>query len=250
MIDVLLLHRVLKKTERPQLQTCTSLNGIPHTVPLVAVPVDVVLLKMTASITCQQHFITFLQCQNLNVLFWQLVLCPVHGLSQHLYNVFLLFERINVNLSTFRTILLSWYLEYIQYIVVVVSSVEGYMSEITFKKSQDFHLFRRCVLIICRVVGDKQALAENVCFIVAHIGTGVYIHEKLSRKPAITPFRCALYSTTGAVIFNYGSLLILANLKHYLPESKAVRAAIGLGVVGYLFFVGSDYLSRVQIHRY
>lgn len=84
-------------------------------------------------------------------------------------------------------------------------------------------------------------LAQNLCFAVAHIGTGVYIHSKLQNKN-IPPVKCFLYSSTGSVLFNYGSLVILANLKHYLPAAKPVRVIIGVSVLGYLFWIGRDYL--------
>lgn len=89
--------------------------------------------------------------------------------------------------------------------------------------------------------GSWNVIAQSVCFGVAHLGTGLCIYSRLPEKSSFP--KSVLVSVTGSIIFNYGSLLLLANIKHYLPSSALFRCTVGLGVIGYLLWVGEEYLS-------
>ena len=96
-----------------------------------------------------------------------------------------------------------------------------------------------------RPLGSKSVAVQNVCFALAHIGTGIYIHQHTPAKKA-HHLKLKLYAVTGSVLFNYGTLLVLANIKHYLPQSQFLRFLVGVGVVGGLFWTGKEYLTHVE----
>lgn len=87
-------------------------------------------------------------------------------------------------------------------------------------------------------------LVQNACFALAHIGTGMYIYQHTPHKDAHK--KMILFSAAGSVIFNYGTVLVLANVKHYLPQSQMLRCLIAMGVVGGLFWTGKEYLNHVE----
>lgn len=84
---------------------------------------------------------------------------------------------------------------------------------------------------------------QNVCFAVAHIGAGSYIYERISKQDRC---KAQMYSGLGSLLFNYGSLLLLANMKYYLPNSNPVRMIAGAGFMAFLFWAGQDYLNSTK----
>ena len=89
-------------------------------------------------------------------------------------------------------------------------------------------------------------LVQNACFGAAHIGTAMTLHARISQRKDTSCAKSVLLSATGSLLFNYGSLLILANVKQYLPQSELLRYVIGMGAVGFLFYVGAEYLQLLS----
>lgn len=99
------------------------------------------------------------------------------------------------------------------------------------------------VFDIFRPFGSCSTLAQNTCFGMAHIGAGLCISSRILPRKGLSCSKVALLSASGSVLFNYGTMLVLANVKHYLPQSELIRCAIGLVGVSYMLWVGREFLD-------
>lgn len=97
--------------------------------------------------------------------------------------------------------------------------------------------------LCCRTFGSRSMLLQNSCFALAHLGAGITIYNKISNHKQISCSKRVLIASTGSVTFNYGTVLILANIKLHLPESQLLRCTVGLGVLGFMFWMGSESLD-------
>ncbi|XP_065352291.1 uncharacterized protein LOC135947380 [Cloeon dipterum] len=77
------------------------------------------------------------------------------------------------------------------------------------------------------------------------IGTGLYLYNRPHMQSAPTQFRLS-YSVYGALLFNFGSLLLFAVAKSYLPENTNLATLVGLASCYSLVKVGTSYLDHID----
>jgi len=90
-----------------------------------------------------------------------------------------------------------------------------------------------------------QLLVANSLWFNAHIGTGLYLYSRRHISAAGTPARL-VYSLFGAVVFNFGTVLVWATTKSLLPRNDALRTVFGLLSGVALFVAGKHYLGYVD----
>ncbi|KZC10728.1 PREDICTED: uncharacterized protein LOC107188865 [Dufourea novaeangliae] len=79
----------------------------------------------------------------------------------------------------------------------------------------------------------------------ALVGTGSYIYTREHMKKAPTSVRIA-YSTAGAVLLSFGSVLVWAVLRSVIPPNPTLCTLAGIGSGLALIKVGSSYLNFVD----
>ncbi|KOC60852.1 hypothetical protein WH47_05630 [Habropoda laboriosa] len=79
----------------------------------------------------------------------------------------------------------------------------------------------------------------------ALLGTGSYIYTRDHMKNAPPSVR-VLYSAAGAVLLSFGSILVWAVLRTFLPANPTLCTIVGIGSGLTFVKVGSSYLSFVD----
>ncbi|XP_076754694.1 uncharacterized protein LOC143425625 [Xylocopa sonorina] len=79
----------------------------------------------------------------------------------------------------------------------------------------------------------------------ALLGTGSYIYTRDHMKAAPTSVRI-LYSTAGAVLLSFGSVLVWAVLRSIVPPNPTLCTLVGIGSGLAFIKVGSSYLNFVD----
>lgn len=79
----------------------------------------------------------------------------------------------------------------------------------------------------------------------ALIGTGSYIYTREHMKAAPNCVRIG-YSIAVAVLFNFGSVLVWAVLRSFIPPNSALRTLAGVGSGLVAIKVGQNYLEFVD----
>ncbi|XP_076238780.1 uncharacterized protein LOC143181931 [Calliopsis andreniformis] len=79
----------------------------------------------------------------------------------------------------------------------------------------------------------------------ALVGTGSYIYSREHMKSAPTSIRIA-YSTAGAVLLSFGSVLVWAVLRSIIPPNPTLCTLAGIGSGLAFIKIGSSYLSFVD----
>ena len=82
----------------------------------------------------------------------------------------------------------------------------------------------------------------------AHIGVGLYIYNTKHVR-SLKTYERILFSTFGAVVFNYSAALLWASVataKNFLPKCDFVRSTFGVVSGAVLLFVGREYLKSVD----
>ncbi|KAG6798142.1 uncharacterized protein LOC107993265 [Apis cerana] len=79
----------------------------------------------------------------------------------------------------------------------------------------------------------------------ALLGTGSYIYTRDHMKSAPTGVKI-LYSTAGAVLLSFGSVLVWAVLRSIVPPNPTLCTIIGIGSGLAFIKVGSSYLNFVD----
>ncbi|PSN30399.1 hypothetical protein C0J52_24570 [Blattella germanica] len=85
----------------------------------------------------------------------------------------------------------------------------------------------------------------NVLLFNTLVGTGLYIYNRPHLNAAPTNLRI-VYSTFGAVIFSFGSVLLWAVLRSVIPENVALGTIAGISSGIMLIRVGQNYLQYVD----
>nr|CAD7405628.1 unnamed protein product [Timema poppensis] len=85
----------------------------------------------------------------------------------------------------------------------------------------------------------------NIFLFNALIGSGLYILNRKHLTNTSTSTRI-VYSGVGSILFTFGSVLLWAVVRSWLPKSVPLCATFGLGSGIFLLKVGRDYLDLVD----
>ena len=99
--------------------------------------------------------------------------------------------------------------------------------------------------MVCSVFSTKDVIASNAFWLAAHIGTGYYFYSREHMKSVDPVWRVA-YSCSGALLFNFGTVLVWATTKMLLPNNDAVRMLFGITSGMAFLEVARRYLSYVD----
>ncbi|XP_059468390.1 uncharacterized protein LOC132192442 [Neocloeon triangulifer] len=77
------------------------------------------------------------------------------------------------------------------------------------------------------------------------LGTGLYLYNRPHLQSAPTQLRLS-FSVYGALLFNFGSLLLFAVAKSYLPENTNLATLVGVASCYSLVKVGTSYLDHID----
>lgn len=106
-------------------------------------------------------------------------------------------------------------------------------------------LMQRHCVVIFSLFSPNDLLVSNVVWLSAHIGSGYYIYTRQHVQRA-TPWLRAAYSVSGAVLFNFGTVLFWATAKQVLPANDALRTLFGLASGAAFLTVARRYLEFVD----
>lgn len=98
---------------------------------------------------------------------------------------------------------------------------------------------------MCSLFSPNERLASNVVWFGAHIGTGYYLYSR-QHMQSLALARRAVYAASGAVLFNFGAVLLWATAKVLLPESDALHVCFGIASGVALLYTGHQYLEFID----
>ncbi|XP_023239878.1 uncharacterized protein LOC111638404 [Centruroides sculpturatus] len=91
---------------------------------------------------------------------------------------------------------------------------------------------------------NSFAVANSLLFN-SHLGSGLYLYNRNHMQKASTYYRI-MYSVYGALLFNFGSVLLWAVTKTLLPESNILRTIFALSSSFCMLTIGKEYLDFVD----
>lgn len=86
---------------------------------------------------------------------------------------------------------------------------------------------------------------SNALWLNAHIGVGLYVYTR-PHLTAKSEKEKVVYSVFSSVLFNFGTVLLLATAKKLLPEHETTATLFGLATTGALFYIGKSYLNCID----
>lgn len=96
-----------------------------------------------------------------------------------------------------------------------------------------------------RFCSPYELIVANCLWFNANIGTGLYIYTRRHMTRTSSPQRI-IFSVFGAVIFNFGTVLVWATTKTVLPHHDLLGTAFGVGSGLLLIAIGREYLKFVD----
>lgn len=97
--------------------------------------------------------------------------------------------------------------------------------------------------LIVRFLPNRDV--TNILLFNAVLGTGLHISSRSHLDGAAGKIRI-MYSTYGAILFSFGSVLLWAVLRSVLPNNKSLATVLGL-ISGFsLTAVGKEYLDYID----
>uniref|UniRef100_T1IXS2 Uncharacterized protein n=1 Tax=Strigamia maritima TaxID=126957 RepID=T1IXS2_STRMM len=88
-------------------------------------------------------------------------------------------------------------------------------------------------------------MVANMLLFNTHLGAGLYLFNRRHLALAPTHYRL-MYSVYGAVIFNFGSILLWALSKVVLPENAWVRGSCAVSASLAMLLIGREYVNYVD----
>lgn len=87
----------------------------------------------------------------------------------------------------------------------------------------------------------------NCLLLNAHIGAGVYLYTRPHLK-VLPPVTRIAFSAYGAILLNYGSMLLWSLTKIHLPQETPnwIRTVIALTMSAGILIIGREYVNYVD----
>ncbi|XP_076317837.1 uncharacterized protein LOC143229410 [Tachypleus tridentatus] len=99
--------------------------------------------------------------------------------------------------------------------------------------------------ISTRLFPRRSIAVANSLLFNSHLGSGLYLYTRHHLAEASTYYR-TMYSVYGALLFNFGSVLLWAVTKTLLPENVMVRTAFAVSTSLCMLTIGKEYLDYVD----
>lgn len=113
-----------------------------------------------------------------------------------------------------------------------------------------FHVYQPKGLFSYLATQDVPILANCLLFN-SHLGIGLYLYSRTHMSYSSTANICItkrlIYSIYGAVLFNFGSILLWATTSSIIPtESAFARTFIAISSSVALLLIGHEYMSHID----
>lgn len=103
----------------------------------------------------------------------------------------------------------------------------------------------RLFLFLLRMFPAHHVIIANGILFNSHLGIGLYLYTRTHMKLLSIPRR-VIYSAYGAILFNFGSILLWATTKSLLPKSPFIRVLLALTSSFGLLTIGKQYIEFID----
>ncbi|CAM1321850.1 Uncharacterised protein g7907 [Pycnogonum litorale] len=101
---------------------------------------------------------------------------------------------------------------------------------------------------VMRLFSSYRFAVTNSLLFNSHLGTGLFLYFRPHMQKLHSCYHRIMFSTYGAILFNFGSILLWAVTKDILPDNPGFRATFGICTSLCLLSIGKEYFDHIDVY--